>query len=98
MNTDKLVKELRTSRDAFVAEREELSEKIAVIDETLRKLGAKRGPGRPKGSGKKAEVAAAPAAPRAAVRKKAKRNWSPEAKAAASARMKAYWADKRKKS
>lgn len=97
MNTDKAVKELRKVQEEMVAERDELNKKIADIDEALKTLGAKRGPGRPRGSGKKAEVAAAAPAPAAAPsRKKVKRNWSPEAKKAASERMKAYWANKRK--
>ena len=67
---------------------------------------AKRGPGRPKGSGKKKEVAvaapakrgpkAAAAAPAGGGKRRRKPNWSPEAKAQAAERMRAYWAERKK--
>jgi hypothetical protein len=54
-------------------------------------VAVKRGPGRPKGSGKKATASAANA-----TGKRSKPNWSNEAREAARARMKAYWAARRK--
>ena len=68
----------------------------------------KRGPGRPKGSGAKrgpgrppkSATASAPVSAKASAseagRKRKSPNWSNEAREAARARMKAYWAQRRK--
>ncbi len=88
VDTDKIAKELRRAIDALHDERQELDEKIRVMEETLSKLGVKRGPGRPKGSRSKASKVRA---------NRKKPNWSPEKRREVSDRMKKYWADRRKK-
>jgi len=90
VDTARIAKELRSALDELRSERDEISSKIGAMESALRELGVKRGPGRPKGSGKK------PAA--AASSKKVTRNWSPEARRAAAERMKKYWSDRKKAS
>lgn len=93
MVADKVSKELQNAIDALKRERDELDEKIELMEETLNKLGGeRRGPGRPpkKGASKKAKTA------KAAGRKRKKPNWSPEARRAASERMRKYWEQRRK--
>ena len=68
-----------------------IAARISILEDTLAKLGgAKRGPGRPKGSGAKAAGSATKAA-------RKKPHWSPEARKAAKERMQKYWADRKKK-
>lgn len=96
MSTDKVAKEIRSAIDALAKERDEISSRISILEDTLAKLGgARRGPGRPRGSGAKAAPAGAPPAAAKPARKKP--NWSPEAKKAAAERMRKYWADRKKK-
>jgi hypothetical protein len=90
MTTDKVTKEIRSAIDALSKERDEIASRISILEDTLAKLGgARRGPGRPKGSGVKVASAAKPA--------RKKPNWSPEARKAAADRMKKYWAERAKK-
>src|SRR5262245_52677544 len=93
VDTDKIAKELRRAIDALQNERYELDEKIRVMEETLSKLGVKRGPGRPKGS--KNKSGRGPGRPPGRPRKKP--NWSADQRKKVSERMKKYWADRRKK-
>ncbi|MCA9551451.1 MAG: hypothetical protein KC933_15555 [Myxococcales bacterium] len=91
MSTDKVAKEIRSAIDALAKERDEIAARISILEDTLAKLGgAKRGPGRPKGSGAKAAGSATKAA-------RKKPHWSPEARKAAKERMQKYWADRKKK-
>ena len=53
MDTGKIAKELRSAIDELKAERDEIANKINAMEQALRELGVKRGPGRPRGSGKK---------------------------------------------
>ena len=93
MDTARIAKELRTAIDELRDEREQIDTKIGAMEQALRELGVKRGPGRPKGSGKKVTTTK-----RASSKKKSTRNWSPEARKAAAERMKKYWADRKKSS
>ncbi|MCB9650324.1 MAG: hypothetical protein H6730_27620 [Deltaproteobacteria bacterium] len=91
MSTDKVAKEIRSAIDALAKERDEIAARISILEDTLAKLGgAKRGPGRPKGSGAKAAGSATKPA-------RKKPHWSPEARKAAKERMQKYWADRKKK-
>lgn len=90
MDTVKIAKELRRAIDALQQERDELDDKIAVMEETLSKLGVKRGPGRPKGSGKKTGK-------RAGKKTRKKPQWSAAKRQEAAERMRKYWAEWRKK-
>ena len=98
MNTAHIAKELRTAIDELKLEREQIDNRISAMEQALRGLGVKRGPGRPKGSGKKAAPAATTGSPAPSRRKKVTRNWSPEARRAAAERMRKYWADRKKAS
>lgn len=90
VDTAKIAKELRKAIDALQHERDELDDKIAVMEETLSKLGVKRGPGRPKGSGKKTGS-------KTGQRARKKPEWSAAKRKEAAERMRKYWADWRKK-
>ena len=77
----KLINDLR-------AYREELAEKLAAIDDSLRMLEGRKGPGRPpKTSLQLVEQTSA----------RAKPNWSDTQRREVSERMKKYWAERRKK-
>jgi hypothetical protein len=93
VDTDRLAKDLKRALDQLQDERDELDNKIRVMENALRELGVKRGPGRPKGSKNKASAAGGG---RRGPRKTP--NWSPDARRAVSDRMKKYWAERRKKS
>ncbi len=110
MVADKVAKELRSALDTMKAEREELDEKIQMMEQMLSKLGVKRGPGRPPGSPNKKRRGRPPGSKnkrgpgrppgsgkkKAATKKKTTRNWSPAARKAAAERMKKIWADRKK--
>lgn len=53
MVADKVAKELRSALETMKAERDDLNEKIGMMEQMISKLGVKRGPGRPPGSGTK---------------------------------------------
>lgn len=137
-----LARDLRAALDTMRGERDKLSKNISAMEALLAQMGApaKRGPGRPKGSGAVAGVKRGPGRPRkvdsgAAAsgatpskrgpgRPKGSKNkgavaakrgpgrpkkaaaaggagrrapkWSSAAREAARARMKAYWAERRK--
>ena len=86
VDTDRLAKDLKRALEELQDERSELDNKIRVMENALRELGVKRGPGRPKGSKNKSS-----GKPRKAP------NWSNDARKAVSERMKKYWAERRKK-
>lgn len=98
MALEKVVNELRTALAVLHEEKARVEEQIIAIQKLLNTPSGKgavigkRGPGRPKGSGKKrgAEVAAA------SVHKRKKPVWSAEARDKARERMRAYWASRRK--
>ena len=94
MDTARIAKELRSAIDELRTERQEIDSKIGAMEQALRELGVKRGPGRPKGSGKKV----ASTTGTASRQTKVTRNWSPEARRAAAERMRKYWADRKKAS
>ncbi len=91
MDTAKIAKELRSAIDELKDERSVIENKIGAMEQALRELGVKRGPGRPRGSSNKTVVSK-----RSAAKKKVSRNWSPEARRAAAERMRKYWADRKK--
>lgn len=98
MDTGKIASQLRSAIDELRTERDEIENKIGAMEQALRELGVKRGPGRPRGSGKKA-VTASPDGKNGKIGKDGKKvtkNWSPEARKAAAERMKRYWAERRK--
>lgn len=92
MSTAKIAKELRSAIEDLKDQRDDIGNKITAMEQALKGLGVKRGPGRPRGTGKKA----ASAAPARATKKKVERNWSPEARRAAAERMRKYWAKRKK--
>ena len=87
----RIAKELKTAIEELRTERDQIDNKIGAMEQALRELGVKRGPGRPRGSGKKV---ASPTARKSKVT----RNWSPEARRAAAERMRKYWAERKKAS
>ena len=71
--------------EILIAERDRINRAIAVLqEESAAGVGARRRPGRPKGSGKKA------------AKKRGRRVFTDEARRAQSEKMKAYWAARRK--
>ncbi len=93
VDTARIARELRSAIDELRTERDEINNQIGAMEQALRELGVKRGPGRPRGSGKKNGASASPSS---ATKKKAVRNWTPEAREAARERMRKYWANKKR--
>lgn len=88
-HSKKAASSLEEAIQSMTKDRDELDHRIALMQETIAMLeGAKRGPGRPPGSRNKAKASdGATAEPP----QKKKRNWSPEARAAAAERMRKTW-------
>ena len=96
MVADKVARELSSALETMKAERDDLDEKIRLMEELLSKVGGvKRGPGRPRGSGTKRGPGRPP---KQEGKQKVKRNWSPAARKAAAERARKMWAERRKKS
>ena len=94
-HSKKAVSSLEEAIQLMTNERDELDHRIALMQETVAMLeGARRGPGRPPGSKNKvkADGGASARAP------KKKRNWSPEARAAAAERMRKAWRKRKRQS
>lgn len=75
MVTEGLAQNLKAALDAMRTERDELDHQIALMEQTLSKLGVTRGPGRPRGAG--AAVKRGPGRP------KGSKNKAPPSKATA---------------
>ena len=88
MASDKVVDGLQSAIDALTAERDEIDEKIQLLQDTLENVQGKSPRGRKKATARKSS------APKASRKKP---SWSPEAKKAAAERMRKYWADRKKK-
>jgi len=98
MATDKVVSELQAAIDALVEERDEIDEKIALLQETVAKLGGKSpGKGRRKKAATKKASTKKATTKKASTSKRKKPHWSPEARKAAKERMQRYWAERKKK-
>lgn len=95
VHTERAAKNLHDSIEALKLERDDLDEHIGTLTEALQSMtGEKRGPGRPPGSKNKTKATKTKKATKAA---KGKKNWSPEARAAAAQRMKKIWAQRRRR-
>ena len=90
-HSKKAVSSLEEAIQSMTKDRDELDHRIALMQETVAMLeGARRGPGRPPGSRNKAKANANDGTTANRAPKK-KRNWSPEARAAAAERMRKAW-------
>lgn len=107
MSIDKVVSNLQSALEYLKKERDRVEEQLATVQQLIDAGGtpAKRGPGRPKGSGRKQSAASgssgamseAPAG-RISVAAKRARNrpqWSPEDRETARDKMQKYWSDRK---
>jgi len=98
VNTEAATKAMKEAVGHLKAERSELDVRIAFIEGEISKMNGsgsiRRGPGRPPGSKNKPKAAAKTMA--SGTKKKKKRNWSPEARAAAAERMRKTWAKRKR--
>ena len=95
-HSKKAVSSLEDAIQLMTHDRDELDRRIALMQETVALLeGSKRGPGRPPGSKNKAKADDGAPADRPL---KKKRNWSPEARAAAAERMRKAWRKRKRNS